>query len=403
MSTLSGLISGGGGGGGAAINEYRFFVDRGDTFTDDDGQVWLKKGARSLDNSTYPDAYAPGAAVSKSADFKSANAFAAGNYADPEGLCVDEDSAWVIGRQSRSSSYAYRYTYQHISSDTVYDQTPPNYYTQDIFVAGLYAKCTNATNSQITGANDNIGALLSWYNNQQIALYSYNLEGGSGNDQGKLNGKQDYMYLNNSSGTALRTTGIFNYDHTSTFGMAWDKTSRKLYVLGQCTHAGTYKLYVYHLSGQTFGYSGFALPNSMSASQEIDLGTGYTFYALSSDSTHLYIVYNNGSENKIRKIAKSGNLAFSGGTDLAGTASDPGSGAGLLWQNADGTFTTRTRKQEAIVYYRTVSSVPKFLVTSYPGSSYTTHTLSEFAINVPAIGEAEPDADAAKTQYQRIK
>ena len=63
----------GGGGGGAAINEYRFFVDRGDTFTDDDGQVWLKKGARSLDNSTYPDAFTSALPVSASSDYQAAN------------------------------------------------------------------------------------------------------------------------------------------------------------------------------------------------------------------------------------------------------------------------------------------------------------------------------------------
>lgn len=397
-----------GGGGGADLNEYRFFVDKGDSFTDDNGFVWLKKGARTLDTTTYPEAYAPGAAVSKSSDFKSEEAFASGNYSDPQGLCVDEDSEWVIGRFGRSSYSAYQGAYQKISSDYVSSANPPNYHTTDIFLAGLYAKCTNASSSSITNANNTIGAMLSWYNNN-INLYSYSLGGGSDDNNGRLSSKQDTMILNNSSGTSLRTNGIFNYDHTSTFGMAWDKTSRKLYVMGQCDHADNYKLYVYNLSSYTFGYSGFVLPTSMNASQEIDLAATYsapnypTFYSMSSDSTHLYIVYNFGGDTKIRKIAKSGNLSFAGGTDLAGTISDPGTNSGLLWQNTDGTFTTRTASERNAVYYRTVNGVPKFLMTSYPGSSYTTDILSEFALNVPVIGEGTPDADAAQTQYQRIK
>jgi len=397
----------GGGSAGADINEYRFFADRGDSFTDSNGFVWLKKGARTLDATTYPDALAFGAAVSKSADYKSENEFSSGNYTNPEGLCVDEDLAWVIGRNGRSPYQHQNYSYQHISSDTNFQGYVPNYQTSDYFLCGLYAKCTNASSSSITNANNNIGAMLSWYSPSQIRLYSYSLVGGSGNDAGKLSSRQDQMLLNNSSGTSLRTDSIFRYDHTARFSMVWDKTSRKLYVMGECSSNGTRKLYVYNLSSYTFGYSGFDLPTSLNASQEIDLGAAYSgtfpsFYSMSGDSTHLYIAYGYGG-TKIRKIAKSGNLSFAGGTDLAGTVSDPSTGKGLLWQNTDGTFTTRSHGNTDPIYYRTVNGVPKFLANTYPGNSYNSLYLSEFALNIPAIGEAEPDYRAAKTQYQRIK
>jgi len=49
MSKFSDFVSGG---GGTLINEVKFFTDRGDSFTDSNGHVWLKAGARTLDTTT---------------------------------------------------------------------------------------------------------------------------------------------------------------------------------------------------------------------------------------------------------------------------------------------------------------------------------------------------------------
>jgi hypothetical protein len=164
-----------------------------------------------------------------------------------------------------------------------------------------------------------------------------------------------------------------------------------------------FELYVYDYSSLTFGHtSADGHSNGLSASQNIDWhaqagGEAVQVYTMSGDATHLYVDYSAADGlRKIRKIPMSGNLSWSSGTDLAGAITDPASGQRILKHSSTNVATAIGIRGGAI-YYKTVSSTPKFILLD------TAKKVTEFAINVPVIGESAPDYRHAKTQYQRIK
>jgi hypothetical protein len=119
---------------------------------------------------------------------------------------------------------------------------------------------------------------------------------------------------------------------------------------------------------------------------------------MSGDSTHLYVLYYNSTAGGrvFRKIPLSGNLSWSSGSDIAGVVADPATGTGILVQTSSTSFTKENIDAEPI-FYKTVSSVPKFLIMGYNSQ------LREFSLNTPLIGEGTPDYREAKTQYHRVK
>ena len=401
----------GGGSAGAEINEYRFFPDRGNLWTGDNGFVWLKKGARTFDTTTYPDAYAAGNAVCKSTDYQAA---ASSGGSSPGGLGVSSDGAWALNFQTIYSPFFYQ---TNIATDTVnagntyWPGTNSAYY----YICGTgYIKCNGSSpQSSIVNANDYFAAALITYNNNDLKVYSSSLVGGSGTDAGKPNSNQGSWSPKDSSGTLLSASPYSYNDPSQPACMHWDAVNRRLYLMFAYTNNRCH-LFVYYLNGSNWGNTAFSVSgNDDRANVVVDWqsqsssGTdaAYQLESMSGDSTHLYVSYyelatnaGGGRDVKIRKIPLSGNLSLASGTDLTGLVAVSGSyGQSILVQNSNGTFSVETL-EEGPRYYKTVNSVPKFL-----GHGNGTNALREFAINVPTIGEDTPDPDAAATQYQRIK
>ena len=401
----------GGGSAGAEINEYRIFVDKGNIWTGSNGFVWLKKGARTLDTTTYPDANAVGGAISRSTDYQGA---AAAGGTSPGGLGVSSDGAWAI---NYTTSYNGTYYQTNIATDTVNapNQNWPG--TGGGWIMGTgYIKCNGGNpQSSIANANDYFAVALVTFSGSNLVLYAANLVGGSGTDAGKPSSNGGSFSPKDSGGTLLSASP---YTYTTPGQPAcihWDPVNRRLYLMMAYSYNRCH-LFVYYLSGSNWGYENFGITtNDERANVVIDWqsqsssGTdaAYQIDSMSGDSTHLYVGYytlavnsDGYRENKIRKIPLSGNLSWSSGTDLAGSVSVPGSqGQSVLIQNSNGSWSVETL-EEMPRYYKTVNSVPKFL-----GHGNGTNALREFALNVPIIGE-NFDSFASRmnqTQYQRIK
>ena len=398
----------GGGSAGAEINEYRWFPDRGNLWTGDNGFVWLKKGARSFDTTTYPAAYAAGNAVSKSTDYQAA---AASGSSSPGGLGVSSDGAWAL---NYTTAYNLTWYQTDIASDTV---NAPNTYwpgtgSGQYLTGCAYIKCAAPNQSSITNANNYFAVGMVSYSNTQHKLYMSSLVGGSGTDAGKPSGNENSFQPQDSSGTSITANPYLYYTPGQPACIHWDSVNRRLYLM--CAYASNRcHLFVYYMNGSGFGYNNYTLGyQDDRANVVIDWqsqsssGTdaAYEFQSMSGDSTHLYVSYytvalnaGGGRDVKIRKIPLSGNLSWSTGTTLTGSVSTDGSGKSILVQNSNGTFSVEGL-EEGPRYYKTVNSVPKFL-----GHGNGTNALREYAINVPTIGEETPHSYNNSTQYQRIK
>jgi hypothetical protein len=397
-----------GGRGGAEINEYRFFADRGNLWTGDNGFVWLKKGARTFDSTTYPDAYAAGNAVSKTADYQAA---AASGGSSPGGLGVSSDGAWAV---NFTTSYNGTWYQTDIASDTVNapNQNWPG--TGGGWIMGTgYVKCNGSNpQSSIANANDYFAVALVTFSGSNLVLYAASLVGGSGTDAGKPSSNANSFSLKDSGGTLLSASP---YTYTTPGQPAcihWDPVNRRLYVMMAYSYNRCH-LFVYYWNSSTFGHTGFSVSSNQDrANVVIDWQSqsssgsdaAYQIDSMSGDSTHLYVGYytlainaDGARDVKIRKIPLSGNLSWSSGTTLTGTVSTGGSNKSILVQNSNGTFSVEGL-EEGPRYYKTVNSVPKFL-----GHGNGTNALREYAVNIPTIGEPTPDSRAAATQYQRIK
>lgn len=398
---------GGGGGGGAQIDEIGVFVEQGSLFTDSNDAVWLKKGDRTLAVTTYPDAIAQNAAVSNATDFQSVQVMGS---TSPQHLGVSSDTLWAM------SSFTYnsrQFCLLDIATDTVTNSLywPNNSSTTYVYSLG-YIKCnaSSGVDSNISNANNYFGvALCNNSSGTQITLRPATLTGGSGTDAGKPITHKNPIYLKDTSGAQIGGLGRYYATGTAASGFHWNPVSRKLYVM---FGSGTtrFELYVYDYSSKTFGHtSADGHDNGLAASQNIDwhaqAGAGADeVYTMSGDATHLYVDYSivdnlqyeGSSSRKIRKIPMSGNLSWSSGTDLAGAIIDPASGQRIL-KHSSTNVAIATSIRGGAIYYKTVSSTPKFLLLDIAKK------VTEFAINVPVIGEPAPDYRHAKTQYQRIK
>jgi hypothetical protein len=385
----------GGGSAGADINEYRFYPDRGDVWTDSNGFVWMKKGARTLDVTTYPDAYAEDSAVSRTSDYQS------DNYTGDGPMDISSDGAWAIVAHS---GYSTSYRQTNIATDTTTAQTAfPSSGSHYATMGLAYIKCNASNQSSITNANNYfvIRSEVTPSNTSDMRLRMYSLVGGSGTDAGK-----PYQYMND---TALRDTSgnklYSQYGYGAAYGVGelhWDPSSRKLYFLAR-TSANCH-LFVYNWNGAGFGYNNYNAPSSTNnATTQIDWKTqagnnASTINKMSGDATHLYVGYSASGGTKIRKIPKSGNLSWSSGTDLGFVKVSGDTGANVLVDYS--TYFSKEGMSYPPSYYKTVNSVTKFMAgTNSSGSK----RLREFALDIPVIGEDSPDYRAAKTQYQRIK
>ena len=383
----------GGGGGGAKINEYRFFVDRGDTFTDDDGQVWLKKGARSLDTTTYPDVHTTSLPVSTSTDYQAANVSL--GHSSAKGLAVSEDGAWALNQNSGT-----QVAQTNIATDTVNTVTAYSGFTP---YACSYVKvaASSGLSNSVSNANGYFAAILGSFGG--TSLVSFNLQGGSGTNAGLPNGGlAAWLILRDSSGTGLNT-GSYAYNSSATnypAAVYWSRTYRRIYVMMAYAYVRAH-LFMYNMSGNAWGNTnaGNGSSTTLNATSTTDWGSEsdvYQIHHMSGDSTHLHVYYRNASYvYKIRKIPLSGNLSWSSGSDSATLPT-----SGLIEQASDGSFSTFGIRDYGPAYYQTVGGVDKYLVhTNTSGAG----KLREINPSQPVIGEDTPDADAAQTQYQRIK
>jgi hypothetical protein len=352
-----------------------------------------------LDTTTYPDALAQGVATSKTGDYQS-NKSNSGN--SPDGLSLSSDGAWALNYNTTSSG---GYIQTDIASDTQTGNTqwPGTYHP--IYLAGTaYIKCNGSSpSSSIVNANDYFAiGITSYQGSYEPKVFMSTLTGGSGTDAGKPNSNQGNWVLEDTDGGNLNNSYQYGSPGQPCYAH-WDPVARKLYVMFAYSDDRCH-LFVYTLTSSTFGYTGFGISGTQNhASSRIDWhaqsgGGNRNFYSMSGDSTHLYVLYYNSTAGGrvFRKIPLSGNLSWSSGSDIAGTVSDPATGSGILVQTSSTAFTKESITAEPI-YYKTVSSVPKFLMMGYA------EQLREFSLNVPVIGEANPDYRAAKTQYQRIK
>ncbi len=398
----------GGGSAGAEINEYRFFPDRGNLWTGDNGFVWLKKGARTFDTTTYPDAYAAGNAVCKSTDYQGA---AASGGTSPGGLGVSSDGAWAI---NYTTSYNGTYYQTDIATDTVNapNQNWPG--TGGGWIMGTaYIKCNGSSpQSAIVNANDYFAAALVTFSGSNLHLFAASLVGGSGTDAGKPNSNGNNFFPKDNSGTLLSASPYSYTTPGQPACMHWDPVNRRLYLMMAYSNNRCH-LFVYYLNGSTWGHTAFGISSNDDRANVVinwqsqsssGSDAAYQFESMSGDSTHLYVSYyelatnaGGGRDLKIRKIPLSGNLSWSSGTTLTGVVGTGSNNKSILVQNSNGTFSVEGL-EEGPRYYKTVNSVPKFL-----GHGNGTNALREFALNVATIGEDTPDPDAAKTQYQRIK
>lgn len=378
----------GGGGGGAQINEIRFFVDRGNLFTDPDGAVWLKKGIKTLDVTTYPAAYSINTAISKTADYKSTSGGGSSSFV----LTAASDSvAWALGNYSTSNN---QYVYRNITENTVQTVGWPSAISSEYLLGTAYIKCSasSGVHSSIANANNYFAAATTPYTTspQGTQIRTAYLYGGSTYQAGRPSSAYSSVELQDTSGNRISPT--------TRMPIHWDTANRKFYLMATTTGSACV-LYIYDWSSQAWGYTGAnnITGTANHASQQIDWktqsGTGvYDFQTMSASATHLYVNYRPyGGGYKLRKIPISGNLSWSSGTDVGfGTSS-------LLLQDASGNFSTTTVRDGSFAYYKTVSSIEKFLAVDQ-----SPRLLYEFS-GSPVIGENTPDSDAAKTQYQRIK
>lgn len=383
----------GGGGGGAAINEYRFFVDRGDTFTDDDGQVWLKKGARSLDTTTYPDAHTASLPVSASTDYQAANVSL--GHSSAKGLGVSEDGAWALNQYSGTSV-----ANTNIATDTVNTVTAYSGFTP---YACSYVKvaASSGLSNSVSNANGYFAAILGSFNG--TSLVSFNLQGGSGTNAGLPNGGlAAWLVLRDSSGTGLNT-GSYSYNSSATnypAAVYWSRTYRRIYVMMAYAYIRAH-LFMYDMSSNAWGNTnaGNGTSTTLNATSTIDWGSEsdvYQIHHMSGSSTHLYVYYRNASYvYKIRKIPLSGNLSWSSGSDAVTLPT-----SGLIEQASGGSFSTFGIRDYGPIYYRTVGGVDKYLAhTNTSGSG----KLREFNPAQSVIGETAGNGNHNATQYQRIK
>jgi len=403
------ITLGGGGGGGAKINEYRFFVDRGATFTDDEGFIWLKKGARSLDTTTYPDAHAAGNALSRSTDYQGA---AASGGTSPGGLGVSSDGAWAL---NYNTSYNLTWYQTDIASDTV--NFPNSYWpgtgSGQYLIGCAYIKCAAPNQSSITNANNYFAVGLVSYSNTQCKIFMSQLVGGSGTDAGKPNGNMNSFQPLDSSGTSITASPYLYYTPAQPACIHWDSVNRRLYLMFAYSNNRCH-LFVYYMNGSGFGYNNYNIGyNDDRANVVVDWHTQAgasvsNFGSMSGDSTHLYVGYysttassitGSNTSAKIRKIPLSGNLSWSSGTDMTGEIATGDSNRHILTQTSTGSFNVEYL-EEFPRYYKTVSGVEKFLAHESSGNS-----LREFALNVPVIGEdlGSHSFRMNQTQYQRIK
>ena len=383
MTAISTLISAGG--GGSEINEIKFFTDRGSSFTDSNGQVWLKAGAKTVDVTTYPDADSGLTTLSFSSDYQAAES--SSTSMNGKGLSLSSDNVWALNLDSGTQI---RVT--DLATGTVSHFTPYNGFNP-AGVGYVKAAASSGLTTPLSNANGYFMGVLGGFNG--TSLLSFHLIGGSGTDAGKSNGLQAWLVLRDPSGTGLNASP---YNYTATTQPAafhWNPATRYLYVMFASSTTRCH-LFIYNMSGNDWGNinAGNGTSTQLNASSFIDWQTqsgANSIYHMSGSSTHLYVHYRNASYTRnIRKIPLSGNLSWASGTDV-GT-----SNSGLL-QNADGTFSTLNFRDYP-VYYRTAGSTEKFLVHDNPNNK-----LHEITLDVPIIGQAAWDYRRAQTPYQRIK
>jgi len=314
----------GGGGGGAVIGEYVGFPAQGNSFTDENGAVWLKSGATTFDTTTYPDAPAVQKPLNKSTYAQSTSAF----IYDYTPINVSGD--WVIqatGNQDRRYAQANKNTGVVKYTNAVFPLNRSSYFGN----CASYIECSGPNIiSQISNTDDKFAVYVAGHldgsASQRLFLNSAYL-----NTQSSLAGIPatwvGEVKLVTNTGAEI-TPSVFS-------GIHWDGSNKKLYVF--CSG----KLYTYNLTSQTWGTSTASFSGSAiyAESAAIDWQADSSIsliYGMTSSSTHLYMYCNLAAGGEaIYKIPLSGNLSWASGTTVASFASSQG----LYIQDSSGNVT----------------------------------------------------------------
>lgn len=400
MSNFSDFI-GGGGGGGAQIDEIKFFVDKGETFTDDSGYVWLRNGHRLLDTTPYPDASSQVTPVCKTTDYQS-NQYV--NSAST--FSVNEDNNWYMVRSQYDSD---RYYVVDMDTDTKLvdnGQVPSTYGTDTDIMCMAYVKCTGSPSSSSITQADNTFVVGVCREYGTINLHKWSLNDSSGSQAGRLQSSQGRHQLFDHQSTSLSSTFAGIYDDWSIF---WHQQSRTMYLL--CVNNLYTHLYRYDMSAYNFGHNSFSAPSSWVANERIDWGTqmqsalGNSDYeddiiTMSADSTHFYAHYYHRptGEYRMRKIPISGNRSWASGSDVSGAFYDDVGESRLLLQNSSGTF-SNLNTDTTVQYYKTDGDGTEKYLTFTSSSP----RMYEFSADNDVLGQKEWDYRRSQTAYQRIK
>jgi len=385
VSNFSDFI--GGGGGGAVIGEYVGFPAQGNSFTDENGAVWLKSGASTFDTTTYPDAPTLTKVLHKSTYAKSTSAW----FYKSSPISVSGD--WVIQiNTSTNGRYAQmkKSTGVVAYNNAVFPLNRGGYYS---YVAA-YIEC-NGPNiiSQISNTDDKfavfLGGHLDGHSSQRLFLNSAYL-----NTQSNLAGIPatwvNEVRLVTNTGADI-TVGGYG-------GLHWDGSNKKLYVLD----GG--KLYTYNLTGQTWGTSTASFSGSVIYAESAaidwkaeDSNIG-TIYGMTSTATHLYVpVYYNVGGEAIHKIPLSGNLSWASGTQIFS-----GTNQGLYIQDSSGnvTYDNNYLSSGSLGFSGMDGSQEKFIRAKNNDLKLYEHT---FAGLIGGSTPSEVGPATGVTFYQRIK
>ena len=320
MSNFSDFI--GGGGGGAVIGEYVGFPAQGNSFTDENGAVWLKSGASTFDTTTYPDAPSVPRPLNKSTYAKSTSAW----FYKPSPISVSGDFV-IQGGVNNQYAQMSKSTGVVKTNNTVFPLNRSN------FSLGLvaYVECSGPNIiSQISNTDDKFAVYVGYHTDGSANLKLY-LNSAYLSQTSSLAGMPatwvNEVKLKTNTGADITVDG-YN-------GLHWDGSNKKLYVLD----GG--KLFTYSLTGQTWGtstasFSGSSI-NAASAAidwkaEDSNIGT---IYGMTSTATHLYVpVYYTVGGEAVHKIPLSGNLSWASGTQIFS-----GTNQGLYIQDSSGNIT----------------------------------------------------------------
>mgnify|MGYP002282703897 CR=1 FL=1 len=356
MSNFSDFI--GGSSGGSSIGEFKIFGERGETFTDTNGFLWLKTGVISTDLTTYPDAPTDGVWYNPTNYTRTTNT---GNFSPDNGYALKNggylDGYVIAARQSTTSQGYTAYNFNgYIETGNM-----PTSNSSSRYSGFNYVKCSasSGVNSNVAGAGNMFTIAIEGYTSWSYVRLSTYTNSADANANGKPVGLADSCVLNDESGSSIHVSIAYQIGNVH-----FDNPNRKLYVC----HGNHFNmsLYVYDFSSETaFGVTSHLI----SATSKNASGPALNYApdnctmvrSVTFSSTHMYVAYYaDDAQLFIRSIPLSGNLSWASGTDLSNFVTDEG-----WYQNSDGDILKSGTNYDTpyTVFYGMDGNTPTFLKT----------------------------------------